>query len=237
MKKIFTLLACAALALGASAAETVLQTVVCPASKNNAEGTADLGYYFKKGWGTKPFDLDFKVDGEIKGMDGKYFTDALVGDQLRFTYTIDTEKTDESNVAQIQLAAKLGEDWLWVQMFDAVDLPVATTYPAVWTYTIGESQTTYGYYKDEADDVYQSAEEELAALKQSGIVVKGQLFYLKQIQLVRPDGAGSDGIQDVAIDLNAPAEYFNLQGIRVAEPVQGQLYIVRQGAKTAKIVK
>lgn len=38
------------------------------------------------------------------------------------------------------------------------------------------------------------------------------------------------------LDLNAPAEYFNLQGVRVANPDCG-VYIVRQGNKVSKIVK
>ena len=43
----------------------------------------------------------------------------------------------------------------------------------------------------------------------------------------------SAGIADITVDENAPVEYFNLQGVRVANPENG-LYIVRQGAKTFK---
>ena len=42
------------------------------------------------------------------------------------------------------------------------------------------------------------------------------------------------GIEDVTVEGNEAAEYFNLQGIRVAEPQAGQVYIVRRGAKTTK---
>ena len=45
-----------------------------------------------------------------------------------------------------------------------------------------------------------------------------------------PDAAGVD---DIVVDENAPAEYFNLQGVRVANPENG-LYIVRQGNKVTK---
>lgn len=238
MKKIFTLFAFAALAAGAACAQEVIATCECPASKNNAAGTEEFGYYFKKGWGTKPFDLDFKVDGVVKGMDGSYFVNAQVGDQLVFTYTVDTQLTDDSNLAQIQLAAKTAPDWTWTQMFNSVDLPVKAEYPATWVYTIGDSQTVYKEWKDECEEYgdayFTSAEDELAALKNSGIVVKGQLFYLKKIEIVRPSGAG---IADVAVDADAPAEYYNLQGMRVNDLTPGNLYIVRQGGKTAKIVK
>ncbi len=36
---------------------------------------------------------------------------------------------------------------------------------------------------------------------------------------------------------DAPVEYYNLQGIRIANPVSGQLYIIRQGDRAAKIIK
>ncbi len=47
---------------------------------------------------------------------------------------------------------------------------------------------------------------------------------------------GTVGIEDVAVDNddNAPAEYFNLQGVRVAHPEAGNIYIVRRGAKVSK---
>lgn len=38
----------------------------------------------------------------------------------------------------------------------------------------------------------------------------------------------------VAEDTNAPVEYYNLQGVRVANPAAGNLYIVRQGNKVSK---
>ena len=82
-----------------------------------------------------------------------------------------------------------------------------------------------------------------------------------EVEYVDADGAGSDiyqvvvvyergmspasnrasvvtGVEDIAIDgADAPAEYFNLQGIRIAEPTEGQVVIIRKGANTAKILK
>ena len=45
----------------------------------------------------------------------------------------------------------------------------------------------------------------------------------------------SAGVNDIAVDANAPAEYFDLQGRRVANPENG-IYIVRQGSKVTKQV-
>lgn len=44
----------------------------------------------------------------------------------------------------------------------------------------------------------------------------------------------TDGITDINADENAPVEFFNLQGVRVAEPANG-LYIRRQGGKATKV--
>lgn len=69
--------------------------------------------------------------------------------------------------------------------------------------------------------------------------------FVGTVTLVLPDVAREpalvtfttgDGISDVAVDANAPAEYFNLQGVRVANPENG-LFIVRQGDKVSKVVK
>ena len=43
------------------------------------------------------------------------------------------------------------------------------------------------------------------------------------------------GVDTVVTD-GLPAEYFNLQGMRVSAPVKGEVYIVRQGGKVAKTV-
>lgn len=45
----------------------------------------------------------------------------------------------------------------------------------------------------------------------------------------------ADGVADIEIDENAPVEYFNLQGIRVANPENG-IFIRRQGSNVAKVV-
>ena len=48
-----------------------------------------------------------------------------------------------------------------------------------------------------------------------------------------------NGVNEVKFgdNSNAPVEYYNLQGIRVANPTDGQLYIVRQGNESKKIIK
>lgn len=43
------------------------------------------------------------------------------------------------------------------------------------------------------------------------------------------------GIDNVAVDENAPVEYYNLQGVKVANPANG-IYVVRQGNKVSKVL-
>lgn len=55
------------------------------------------------------------------------------------------------------------------------------------------------------------------------------------VKVLKITDEGDTGIDEINADDNAPAEYFNLQGVRVANPVKGQIYIKRQGAKVTKI--
>ena len=43
------------------------------------------------------------------------------------------------------------------------------------------------------------------------------------------------GVEETLVDENAPVEYYNLQGVKVANPENG-LFIKRQGSKTTKVV-
>lgn len=46
---------------------------------------------------------------------------------------------------------------------------------------------------------------------------------------------GSTGTVELVVDENAPAEYYNLQGVRVYDPAGG-LYLVRKGGKVSKVM-
>lgn len=50
------------------------------------------------------------------------------------------------------------------------------------------------------------------------------------------DGLKNSGISNVAVDANAPVEYYNLQGVKVANPSNGGVYIRRQGDKATKVL-
>lgn len=54
-------------------------------------------------------------------------------------------------------------------------------------------------------------------------------------QLAQEGFGGGAGVEGIVVDNNAPVEYFNLQGIRVANPANG-VYIRRQGNTVTKVI-
>ncbi|MBP3639235.1 MAG: hypothetical protein J6J20_05050 [Muribaculaceae bacterium] len=58
----------------------------------------------------------------------------------------------------------------------------------------------------------------------------GKEFFTRQATVTN-----TTGIEDVTVEGEGEAEYFNLQGLRVAQPEAGQLYIKRQAGKAVKV--
>lgn len=58
--------------------------------------------------------------------------------------------------------------------------------------------------------------------------------YVKSITVTYLDDGVTTGVDAIDTDTNAPKEYYNLQGVSVANPEKG-LYIVRQGNKVSKV--
>lgn len=63
---------------------------------------------------------------------------------------------------------------------------------------------------------------------------KDNLWMIVDMVSITSDADGA-GVAGIIAEENAPVEYFNLQGVRVANPENG-LYIRRQGSKTVKVV-
>ncbi|MDE6573954.1 MAG: Ig-like domain-containing protein [Muribaculaceae bacterium] len=56
-----------------------------------------------------------------------------------------------------------------------------------------------------------------------------------EVQHIYITGDNSDAVESIVADENAPVEFFNLQGIRVANPENG-IFIRRQGNKVSKVI-
>lgn len=68
--------------------------------------------------------------------------------------------------------------------------------------------------------------------------IAGKTYYIEvnaTSATILPEPNGETGIELVEAD-NAAVEYFNLQGVRIAEPEKG-IFICRKGSKITKIVK
>jgi len=76
-----------------------------------------------------------------------------------------------------------------------------------------------------------TAEDNLLAVK---ILTSPAAIYGRQLVVKLPDS----GVNAAEIDNqpDAPAVYYNLQGIQIAQPAAGQLYIKRQGNKSEKVI-
>ncbi len=107
------------------------------------------------------------------------------------------------------------------------------------TYTITDGTSDLSVYRGYGlDGAKFTAEDELAV--GDVVVIKGALVnymgntpqYNSGSWIIKLNG--QSGVEGVNAADNAPAEYFNLQGVRVANPENG-LYIRRQGGKATKV--
>lgn len=60
--------------------------------------------------------------------------------------------------------------------------------------------------------------------------------YNEKVQVYATQYVVTGGIDSVEADTNAPAEYYNIQGMKVENPRQGSMYIRLQGGKATKVV-
>lgn len=102
----------------------------------------------------------------------------------------------------------------------------AGTYKLVMNYTVANGKTTINV--PEWNIFYLDGNEDYDFL--------GVLITKNSISLDFELGAATEGVESITIDnSNAPVEYYNLQGVRVANPESG-LYIRRQGNTATKVL-
>jgi hypothetical protein len=73
-------------------------------------------------------------------------------------------------------------------------------------------------------------------LKESTALTSTQFHHQFYILYAEKDNGGNtNAIENVAVDANAPVEFYNLQGVRVANPTNG-IYVKRQGNTATKVL-
>lgn len=108
------------------------------------------------------------------------------------------------------------------------------------------------YEYEESDLWYESAQNSMAHNVETANFTVGEdgKLSIKMEKTINPEeqnrfafksfalyylGNQTTGVANIAVDENAPVEYYNMQGIRVANPTNG-LYIKRQGKTATKVI-
>ena len=66
---------------------------------------------------------------------------------------------------------------------------------------------------------------------------KGAWFRADNFTLTRKKASITTAVSEIYSDDSIPAEYFNLQGMKIANPTAGQIYIMKKGSTVKKIIK
>ena len=69
----------------------------------------------------------------------------------------------------------------------------------------------------------------------SAVKESNNRFFLDEVKVMASTEDKVTGIEDTMVDENAPVEYYNLQGVKVANPENG-IFIKKQGGRTSKVV-
>lgn len=268
MKKIFTLIAVAAMGVSASAEnKTVEITVTWPMAQSyQEEALDDAGNPVYNEDGSVKMNTKYKYDftpvvsanaecitvgepvlgSEISWKDARKINDVLFA---TFQPSDKVKEAAEGHTVSFSLETKEGYTFEPTS-FDYIACVVGTdggNYDLnyTWNGATEPLQTNFHPNRNNADNNYFSVVTlpitavaasgkfeatfspfNLANNKQIGlstVVIKGKLT-----------GENVTGISEIAAEENAPVEYFNLQGVRVANPENG-LYIKRQGNKVEKV--
>ena len=149
---------------------------------------------------------------------GSTFAKASLGDVVRLQFT------ECGATPQVQVIVKLGEGWTWTELVKSADIVAE-----VYEYTIAELA------EKKATRAGNDVNTVLGALKEHGMILKGQQAKLAKVSVVTTATPSSvDGVE--IEDAEAPVEIYNLQGVRVNEMTKG-IYILRQGNKVTKVIK
>lgn len=101
-----------------------------------------------------------------------------------------------------------------------------TSFPA---YNEGKNFSSFADYTMSLD-AYAGKKIQLG-FRYSSTATTAGTWEIKSVKVANRDGAG---VENIAVDAAAPVEYYNLQGVRVAEPANG-IFIRRQGNKVTKV--
>lgn len=139
--------------------------------------------------------------------------------------TLEIDQVNRTATADNSVVA-FGDPVLYLWQLDVNNVPSST----VVTFESGTFNAE-GYDEINAQKKLAIMNPQVGAVDESAS--QGYLF--ADVQILMPFDPFSTGITDIEADSAAPAEYFNLQGIRVDKPGKG-MYIMRQGNISRKVI-
>lgn len=188
----------------------------------------------------KTYDIGLDVMDPVYYQNNASYSTTMVGDEG------DEEVSGECYVLPVEY--NIGNGYAAYGVVDCggaiiniVDGKDATCYPNVALYYAG-SAIYWGDAQNSADNFAAAGSfaengdtKTITYDDLSWLLGNGQeLGYFKNTTITF---GGTGAINEVAVDNNnAPVEYFNLQGVRVNEPVAGQIVIRRQGNEVSKLL-
>jgi len=146
------------------------------------------------------------------------FANAKEGDKVVIYFE------DVQTGAQIQVAASdVDEAGTWREFVSYDDVAGST-----YSYTIQGDCTAKGVSTND-----------LAAFQKNGMGLKGQKAHIVKVVLysLQTTGINTVTADKASFDMDAPCEFFSINGMRVNEMKAGNIYILRQGGKTIKVRK
>lgn len=103
-------------------------------------------------------------------------------------------------------------------------------------YFYGYENVKYTYvYKSSAEEIAKGYYEYYVYLNLGGYVGSTGVMDSYWVYGYNMHGSGDSGVAKIVDDSDAPVEFYNLQGIKVANPSNG-IYIRKQGSKVKKVV-
>ena len=198
------------------------------------------GIWFAADIKGKPYDIGLDVMDPVYYQNNASYSTTMAGEEG------DEDISGECYVLPVEY--KIGNGYAAYGVVDCggaiiniVDGKDATCYPNVAIYYAG-SAIYWGDAQNSADNFAAAGSfaengdtQTLTYDDLSWLLGNGQeLGYFKNTTITF---GGTGAINEVAVDNNnAPVEYFNLQGVRVNEPVAGQIVIRRQGNEVSKLL-
>lgn len=190
------------------------------------DGTGNMTYTMNANTGAKAYEEEVAAN-----VAGSTLTILGFAGMFDVPMTIDTQAKTLTATDVLVTAITKYKAYLSEQAADGSNASGTRKYVLTSTYTVANGKTTINvpnwnafYYEFGSGEAYY-----FWPMTNTKIVLDLDLDTVVE--------AGVEGIAaDAEFDVNAPAEYFNLQGIRVATPEAGQLLIKRQGNKATKVV-